>query len=205
MKIKINEDNYVEGYCEIGDIENSIEYNSDIPEGFEEKYSFFKYEDEKLVFDSEKYNTVMEESKRKEEYEKEFNKQEEILKQLERKSMLMSLSDEESYSIRYLFEEWKVNTNYKKNEKVKYKNKFYKVLQDHTSQADWTPDTASSLYVEISDPNVEYPEFKQPTGAHDAYNIGDKITFNGKKYISLINGNAWSPEAYPAGWKLVEE
>ncbi|OFT32787.1 hypothetical protein HMPREF3169_09645 [Corynebacterium sp. HMSC08C04] len=45
------------------------------------------------------------------------------------------------------------------------------------------------------------PAFKQPTGAHDVYKQGDKVTFNGEVYESLINTNAYSPEAYPQGWK----
>lgn len=52
-------------------------------------------------------------------------------------------------------------------------------------------------------PVEEYPVWKQPTGAHDAYKIGDKVTFEGKRYTSKINGNTWSPTAYPAGWQLV--
>ena len=47
----------------------------------------------------------------------------------------------------------------------------------------------------------EWPEFVQPTGAHDAYKKGDKITFEGKHYISLIDANVYSPTAYPAGWQ----
>lgn len=50
----------------------------------------------------------------------------------------------------------------------------------------------------------EWPEWVQPTGSHDAYNIGDKVTFNGKHYTSKIDGNTWSPEAYPDGWEAVE-
>ena len=50
----------------------------------------------------------------------------------------------------------------------------------------------------------EWPQWVQPTGAHDAYNTGDKVTYNGKHYQSTINGNVWSPDAYPAGWRLVE-
>lgn len=49
-----------------------------------------------------------------------------------------------------------------------------------------------------------WPQWVQPTGAHDAYNTGDKVTYNGKHYQSTINGNVWSPDAYPAGWQLVE-
>lgn len=49
-----------------------------------------------------------------------------------------------------------------------------------------------------------YDEWKQPTGAHDAYKKGDRVLFNGSVYESLIDGNAYSPTAYPAGWKLIE-
>ena len=51
----------------------------------------------------------------------------------------------------------------------------------------------------------EYPEFVQPTGAHDAYNIGDKVTYNGKKYVCKMNGCVWAPDVYPAGWEEVVE
>ena len=88
-------------------------------------------------------------------------------------------------------------------DRYQYNGELYAVIQPHTPQEGWEPDKVPALWKKVS--LEEWPEFKQPTGAHDAYNIGDKITFNGKKYISLINGNAWSPEAYPAGWKLVEE
>lgn len=54
------------------------------------------------------------------------------------------------------------------------------------------------------DPQEEYPPYKQPTGAHDAYNTGDKVTYNGKKYICQMDNCVWSPDTYPAGWKLAE-
>lgn len=59
---------------------------------------------------------------------------------------------------------------------------------------------------EVEEPETEeYPEFVQPQGAHDSYNTGDKITYNGKKYVCKMNGCVWSPDVYPAGWELVEE
>ena len=58
---------------------------------------------------------------------------------------------------------------------------------------------------EPTEPTEEYPEFVQPSGAHDAYHVGDKITYNGKHYECIYNGCVWTPDAYPAGWKLVEE
>ena len=54
------------------------------------------------------------------------------------------------------------------------------------------------------EPEDEWPEWVQPTGAHNAYSNGDKITYNGKHYISTMDGNVWSPDAYPQGWEEVE-
>ena len=52
----------------------------------------------------------------------------------------------------------------------------------------------------------EYPEFVQPTGAHDCYNTGMKTTFNGEKYICKIDGCVWDPITYPNAWeKVIEE
>ena len=76
----------------------------------------------------------------------------------------------------------------------------YQVLQDHTSAAEWTPDTAASLYKAIDVTSGGYPKWVQPLGASDAYNIGDIVSYNGKLYKSTIDGNVWSPDVYPAGW-----
>lgn len=80
----------------------------------------------------------------------------------------------------------------------------YQVLQDHTSTEEWTPDTAISLYKKIGVTEEGYPEWVQPLGASDAYNTGDIVSYNGVLYKSLIDNNTWSPEAYPAGWEVVE-
>lgn len=115
----------------------------------------------------------------------------------------MSLTDEDALDAIELFNSWKAGEQYDTGERLRYNGKLYKVLQAHTSQADWTPDVAPSLYVEIAEPG-DIPVWKQPTGAQDAYNIGDKVYFPDKQgyiYESLINANVWSPEVYPAGWK----
>ena len=78
----------------------------------------------------------------------------------------------------------------------------YQVLQNHTSAEEWKPDTATSLYKKIGVTKEGYPEWVQPLGASDAYNTGDIVSFNGKLYKSTINGNVWSPEAYPTGWEV---
>ena len=80
----------------------------------------------------------------------------------------------------------------------------YQVLQDHTSAAEWTPDTATSLYKKIGVTESGYPEWVQPLGASDAYNTGDVVSYNGKLYKSTIDGNVWAPDVYPAGWEVVE-
>lgn len=81
----------------------------------------------------------------------------------------------------------------------------YQVLQDHTSAAEWTPDTAVSLYKAIGVTETGYPVWVQPLGATDAYNTGDIVSYNDTLYISTIDGNVWSPEAYPAGWTVYTE
>lgn len=58
---------------------------------------------------------------------------------------------------------------------------------------------------EPQEPVEEYPEFIQPQGAHDSYNTGDKVTYNGKKYICKMDNCVWSPDVYPEAWELVEE
>ena len=88
--------------------------------------------------------------------------------------------------------------SYFAGEKVSYKDKYYRCIQPHTSQADWTPDTAVSLWVNISDPAEEWPEWVQPTGAQDAYAKGDKVSHNGKHWISNVDDNVWEPGVY--GW-----
>lgn len=81
----------------------------------------------------------------------------------------------------------------------------YQVLQDHTSAAQWTPDTATSLYKAIGITEGGYPEWVQPLGSTDAYNTGDIVSYNGTLYRSTIDGNVWTPDAYPAGWEEYTE
>lgn len=116
------------------------------------------------------------------------------------------LTIEQMLALIDIFPTWIENTYYEMGTKVKYNGKLYKVIQGHSSQADWTPETAASLFVEIVPPEV-IPEWRQPMGAHDAYIIGDKVTFEGSIYTSLVDGNVWSPIANPAAWEMevVEE
>lgn len=101
-----------------------------------------------------------------------------------------------------VYPEWNPKSYpYFAGERVSYNGGFYRCIQNHTSQADWTPDTAVSLWVSISDPSEEFPEWKQPAGAHDAYNKGDKVSHNDKHWISDIDANVYEPGIY--GWNEV--
>ena len=115
--------------------------------------------------------------------------------------MAESLDDEDAEKNPNVFPKWEIGVEYKKDFKLRYNDVTYKVLQDHTSQEDWTPDVAVSLFVRVHyNPQEEWPEWEQPT-AENPYMKGDKVTFEGEHYISLIDNNVWSPSAYPQGWE----
>lgn len=101
------------------------------------------------------------------------------------------------------FAPWVVDVSCAVGQMRQYGGKLYRCITAHTSQADWTPDTAVSLWVAVADPNEEYPAWSQPIGAHDAYSTGDKVSHNEKKWTSTVDGNVWEPGVY--GWEEVTE
>lgn len=116
-----------------------------------------------------------------------------------------SLPDEDALSAVELFPHYAIGIDYQIGDRFLWgeNGKLYKVLQAHTSQADWTPDTAVSLYVEVTPPGV-IPVWKQPTGSTDAYMIGDKVRYpdeDGIVYVSAVDNNVWQPGVY--GWDEV--
>lgn len=103
-----------------------------------------------------------------------------------------------------VFTEWTYPVHYKVGNLRKHRDKLYKCIQEHTSQENWGPDVAVSLWCGAADPYEEWPEWSQPVGAHDAYAKGAKTSRNDKKWISDIDGNVWEPGVY--GWtEYVEE
>ena len=112
-----------------------------------------------------------------------------------------SATDEQALKASALYPKWKVGTDYRKDERVLYNDILYKVLTDHTSQADWTPDAAPSLFAKvlIPDKNV-IPEWEQPESTNP-YGKGDKVTHNGKTWLSTTDGNVWEPGVY--GWEEI--
>lgn len=112
-----------------------------------------------------------------------------------------SLTDEDALKGVELFKPWQTDTEYAVGERLRYADKLYRVVQAHTSQADWTPDITPALYTDIADPAEEWPEWRQPTGAQDAYAAGDKVSHNDKHWISDVDSNVWEPGVY--GWTEV--
>lgn len=103
--------------------------------------------------------------------------------------------------------EWRPGNHYRIGQFVQHASMIYRVLQAHTSQTDWLPEQTPALYTKAintsTDPIPEIPTWTQPTGAHDAYNIGDQVEFEGKTYESLLAANTYSPTDYPQGWKEI--
>ena len=124
----------------------------------------------------------------------------------------VSLPDEDALEAVELFPAWAADTAYAADQRVRYNGSsgtptptLYKCVQGHTSQAGWEPDKTPALWAEVAKPG-EIPVWRQPTGAQDAYNKGDKVHYpdaDGPVYESTVDANVYSPEAYPAGWRLV--
>lgn len=110
-----------------------------------------------------------------------------------------SLDDADALQGVQLFPRWRAGISVEVGQRYQHGGILYKGLQAHTTQDGWEPDKTPALWVVVS--LEEWPDFVQPTGAHDAYNTGDKVTFNGAHYICTMDGCTWSPEAYPAAWQ----
>lgn len=119
---------------------------------------------------------------------------------IERASAL--LPDADALDAPELFPAWEVGKAVTVDERLRYGDKLYKVVQAHTTQADWTPDATPALFVEVAAPG-EIPVWVQPTGAHDAYRLDAKVhfpTMTDPIYINRYDHNAYPPDVY--GWEL---
>lgn len=124
-----------------------------------------------------------------------------------------TLTDEQAMEVATVYPAWAAGIAYKAQEMVTYgvnevgDPQLYRCAQAHTSQDDWTPDKTPALWVAIGLAPDQVPVWSQPTGAHDAYNAGDRVHYpgaDGPIYKSLIDGNIWAPDVYPAGWEVEE-
>lgn len=117
-----------------------------------------------------------------------------------------NLTDEKAMEIADLYPEWVAMKSYPENEIVKYgvnangETQLYKVVQAHTSQEDWTPDTAASLYKKIGYTEEGVAIWTQPLGNTDAYMKGDIVSFENQLWKSTVDNNVWQPGVY--GWEV---
>ena len=114
-----------------------------------------------------------------------------------------SLSDEDALDGIELFDRWAADVDYAVDQRIAYNSKLYRCVQPHTSQEGWEPPNVPALWTEVAKPG-EIPVWKQPTGAQDAYNKGDKVHYpdaDGPVYVSTVDANTWAPDVY--GWELV--
>lgn len=109
----------------------------------------------------------------------------------------VTVDDSVALDMPEIFPTWTVGKQYKRSDRVRYNGKLYRCEQDHTSQSDWTPDITPALWTEVAAPG-EIPDWKQPTGAQDAYMTGDKVKHNDKTWISTVDNNVWEPGVF--GW-----
>lgn len=112
------------------------------------------------------------------------------------------LDDDTAITAVELFPAWAIGVAYAVGARINYGGLLYKCAQAHTSQADWTPDATPALWVRVDDPGEDWPEWRQPAGAHDAYAKGYKVSHNEKHWISDVDGNVWEPGVY--GWTQAE-
>lgn len=142
------------------------------------------------------------------------NKQIQAIEQMRRALQMFAagLADEAAIEVAYVYDEWEVGKSYTtKSGYIRYgvngvgDPQLYKVAQDHTSQADWTPDKTPALYTAIGLDDSGHPVWSKPTGAHDAYNKGDIVNYNGALYMSKMDGNVYSPDEYPDSWEIYKE
>lgn len=114
------------------------------------------------------------------------------------------LTDAQAAESAALFMPWRMETEYQAGDRVTYYGTLYKCLQAHTSQSDWTPDAAPSLWAEITLAG-EYRVIPEVISASEAFALGERGWWKNRLYESLIQANVYTPDVYPAGWKEVTE
>lgn len=133
----------------------------------------------------------------------------EEIQQADVQTAISYLSDEQAMTVKDLYADWDENgIGYITGNRVQYNGKLYKCLQGHTSQADWSPEAAPSLWAEIlaGQEGTAIGEWVQPESTNP-YNKGDRVTHNGKTWESLVDGNVWEPGAQGSEslWQEVAE
>ncbi len=115
------------------------------------------------------------------------------------KLILGELSDEEIAQLVSIYPAWEVGVDYKIDDVIAYQGTLFKVIQEHTAQADWTPDVADSLFTSFT-PIGTIADWVQPEGGHDAYPLGAKVKHNEQIWVSTVADNVWEPGVH--GWEV---
>ena len=114
---------------------------------------------------------------------------------------VQSLPDSEALEAVTLYRAWVTGVDYPAGYKTKFGGKLWRCVQDHTSQDGWEPENAPSLWAKVLIPDeTVVPEWEQPDSTNP-YNAGDKVTHNGKTWVSDVDNNVWEPGVY--GWSEV--
>ena len=112
------------------------------------------------------------------------------------KASRLTADDKTALSGVGLYPKWAPEIAVNIADRYQYDGVLYRCVQAHTTQGDWAPHVTPALWVVVS--LEEFPQWVQPTGGHDAYNTGDKVTHNDVKYVSDVDANVWEPGVH--GW-----
>lgn len=115
-----------------------------------------------------------------------------------------NLTDSAALEAKELFSIWSTDTDYIVDDRVRYEDGLYRVLQNHKSQDDWTPTNAPALFAEIlpGQDGTDIGEWVQPDSTNP-YQIGDRVIHNGVVYECTVANNVWEPGVY--GWQIVTD
>lgn len=203
--VQIGDDGSVTAFstCSTADVQVDAEVTGPL---YPEKISGYKLEADNtgvnhLVFDEEQYRSCI----KQEQEAAALAEAEAKLAEVSRDAMLDGVDDDTALTMAPLYPEWQTGQNYKTGQRLRFGDGgFVKVLQDHKSQADWLPDATPSLYAVIANPAIEWPEWEQRYG-ENPYMAGDKVTFEGERYICKRDNVSHSPAELPEAWEKVTD
>lgn len=116
----------------------------------------------------------------------------------------------EAESAQSMAEKWHPSRSYAVGEVCAHGGTLYRCIQAHTSQGGWQPENVPALFTALvsagdgngsgGNGNASVSKWAQPTGAQDAYSIGDVVKHKGKNWVSTVDANVWEPGVY--GWEV---
>lgn len=116
---------------------------------------------------------------------------------LQLKAAVTNMSASDMTATAAIWTPWKPGVALYTGDIVRVGQTLYRVVQAHTTQADWKPSSTPALFTEITPPGTVAP-WKQPTGAQDAYALDARVKYHGDIWQSTVANNVWEPGVY--GW-----